>query len=345
MPLSPSFPDWLLKRDPTLAGALTNPLFLAFEERRKQRWSSKWGAFAASPSRVIAAAVPLICGIVAFEMFGVSLELIWATSIGGVLVAGIVGKGFLMRRSEMNLVPSYLRDAIWPNPFLPVLRGLWVTPNAPETYAEAILLESRLENHVAAGIVPFLGAFFISGFWILSGGWAFSSLDRLFANAVLATAILVLLIRIAPPLYWAMNVDQLGHVYGIITGLGGDVHVPPRGAQSLSAIFKGCLWFAGLSFFSAICSLLMWAVWTSVMSPLLGDMSRWLLRFEHWRTIHEIVAYNHVQFAITVNLILPIYFTGPFTRHLRTSFENSYPPMLARMGNCIPPFFDRILEP
>jgi hypothetical protein len=37
MPLSPSFPDWLLKRDPTLAGALTNPLFLAFEGRRVLR--------------------------------------------------------------------------------------------------------------------------------------------------------------------------------------------------------------------------------------------------------------------------------------------------------------------
>jgi hypothetical protein len=37
MPLSPSFPDWLLKRDPTLAGALTNPLFLAFEGRRLRR--------------------------------------------------------------------------------------------------------------------------------------------------------------------------------------------------------------------------------------------------------------------------------------------------------------------
>jgi hypothetical protein len=142
MPLSPSFPDWLLKRDPTLAGALTNPLFLAFEERRLRQGSGVSrllrNPFAALQPHYRAIACFFAISVASLFGCGPLIVVLAAIVLGWVYFGGL-----LPRHREEMVIPNTLSEVVSGRVYLPILRDIWACPATSMEFFEALVLEAR----------------------------------------------------------------------------------------------------------------------------------------------------------------------------------------------------------
>jgi hypothetical protein len=221
MPLSPSFPDWLLKRDPTLAGALTNPLFLAFEGRRVQQGRGL-SRLVRHPITVLRPHYQSISAIIAV------LALVYFGCVSFCIVAVVLGVGWthlgglLPRHREDMVLPSSLTEVIGGRVYLPILRDIWACPATSKEFLEALVLESRRGVAFwsvvkATGLNIFCMLAYVDG---ASSKRFLVPLDWI--DAVVALGFVVLIHPIAGAFYWSDSMrraeDVKAHLVLLVRG-------------------------------------------------------------------------------------------------------------------------------
>jgi len=335
---SASFPRWLMERDATLRGALTNPVFLAFEARRKQRGSVLSG-LKADPMGTILPMLPYLTMPAAF----IALVMNSPGSCCALLLIG-----FLMwfasiylrgQKREVSWVPPEFQDVIGDVVYVPILRELWLTPCRAEEYAEAVVLEGRQGNHILSAIVlalPWLVAITVYSASNLSVRGALSLGDWMLMVAF--TLMVVWLVR---PLYWMLSVNAVSDATTRLKLAGGSNLIDSSFA-AIVAILTAAMYAVILGVSVTVLSLLAISLYNWVIAPILDSAEGVATQGVLGRFVNEIASQNATQVITALVLIAMLPVIGFFTRTLRKVYlqrmktlqENS-PEYVSRLFNIV----------
>ncbi len=201
-----SFPEWLLRRDATLAGALENPLFLAFEIRRRE--STTWRDLAGDPIGVLTSMVPML-GVAAIVLLTILLPPAFCCWVILLVPATWALSNMLRgRRSDAAFVPMELSRVIGRSIYRPVLQDLAMTPARGRDYLDAMVLEGRDGSHTASALcVAFPLVVFTA---IYAYARAFASEGGITpGDLAMMSAFAVLMIYLARPVYWFFAISAV----------------------------------------------------------------------------------------------------------------------------------------
>lgn len=204
--VSPSFPRWLLRRDRTLSAALTNPIFLAFEEhRRRPRTLGR------NTSRLMGGALMFFVGFVFIVLFVATFLTLGCCALPLLVILAIVWNWVQkfaagVTTSEVTL-PDYLKGVFVPSINTQAFRDLWQLPAPGALVVEALILDERRSSWLAAAAPSFL-LFFVGLF--IWGVVLASDLGSFVASDLLAiAAALFFTVAFALMIYWELAVSAL----------------------------------------------------------------------------------------------------------------------------------------
>lgn len=345
MSQSRSFPDWLIKRDPTLAGAYTNPVFLAFEARRSFKGSGSWAAFKADPTGQMVAAIPLL-----FVVFGLLLQAVFQIAgscccffIIGVFVARIVSHMLQKGKPEVFWVPSHFGKCIGDLPYVPVLRDLWMSPCTPREYAEALLLETRARCHISVGILIFfiLGivlALFVS-LSAIGPGQTLSAGDYIFM-----TAFTLFTLCSTRFLYWFLALSHLSRVTEQVKKAAGDQKLGATILKSILILFAGIIAALACIFLLTIFFTFASKVWDRSIMPIISSIDFRMRGYDSLRAISDVITQDTAQVVWAGIFLILIPVSHLLTRLVRKNYDKRLAETMTLADEKIPIFFDRILE-
>jgi hypothetical protein len=346
MPLSPSFPDWLLKRDPTLAGALTNPLFLAFEARRQQRGSGRWVGFKSDPTAQLVVATPflfVVGGLLFGQFSGIGLPCGCYFFIG-VFAATILRKSLQKGTAEIEWVPPKLSNALGVVLYLPVLRDLWMTPNGGKDYAEALLLETRMRCHVSVGILACIPLGLLVLMLLIASnangtGFILSAGD--YVLIVVGAIFLLFSLRL---FYWLVAVSHLSSVQETIKRAAGDRFIGATLAKDVLVIYGAITVLTSIVVLLALTYALTSGFWRRALMPTISAIDVKMRPYDSLRMVSDVIAEHATQLVWAVVFLALIPASQMLARFARRAYDKRLAETMTLADEKIPIFFDRILD-
>ncbi len=337
---SASFPRWLMDRDATLHGALTNPIFLAFESRRRQRGSALSG-FRADPLGTVLPMLPYLMLPAAF----------------GALVLGAPGAccgllflGFIMwfasiylrgQKREVSWVPPEFQDVIGDVVYVPILRELWLTPTRPEEFAEAVVLEGRQGNHILAAVVlalPWMIAVTVYVASITSVRGALSLGDWL-----LVIAFTVLVAWLVRPLYWMLSVNAVNDATTRLKLAGGS-NLMDSSFTAIVSILTAIAYAIVLGGFIALVTTIAISLYNWVIAPILDTAEGVANQGVLGRFLNDIASQNATQIVTAIVLFAMLPVVGLIMRYLRNKYHQKRQELYSNAPEYVSRLFNIVLE-
>lgn len=195
---SSSFPAWLIRWDPTLEGALTNPLFVAFEERRNRQGSHH---SALMRQTKLSRSFRLMRTVIVLGALGVLATVSLPLAMLGAAVGFLVRLAVDQKSDRLPVLPSTLTELVASPPEPGMLRDVWLTPFPAKIPFEALVLEARvgtwlwvLVSTVLLGLVPMCAGL---------ANIQVSGMPVLWADILVVAAWFLLLAKCVVARYWA----------------------------------------------------------------------------------------------------------------------------------------------
>jgi hypothetical protein len=256
------FPEWLARRDPLLAGAAHNPIFEAFGDwKARRRASIDWHSS-------ILEALPWLALLLAIGL------LPWAGGLCCLLPLLPLGAYFAsaaLRRAPVSsaAMPDSLTRSIAPMLKADVFLDLWMTPNPPEVWGEAMILDGRRDSHTttlwAWSMVLLPGAIggpLVAAFSRASGSWVLGDLG-------ISAGWVLLCLGMMSPTYWCLNLLSAREAQSSFAFLlaGRKMRAAWRQLGSSTLLLLGIL--AGTATLAVVALLLAGLSWGTVFGPIL----------------------------------------------------------------------------
>jgi len=337
---SASFPRWLVERDATLSGALTNPVFLAFELRRQQRGRALSG-FRADPMGTVLPMLPYLMLPAAF----VALVMGWPGSCCGLLFLGFImwfASLYLRgQKREVSWVPPEFQDVIGDVVYVPILRELWLTPCRAEEYAEAVVLEGRQGNHILAAVVLALPWLCAIGIYI---PLMISVHERLsLGDGLLIAAFTMLVVWLVKPLYWMLSVNAVNDATARLKVAGGSNLVDSSFAAIVS-ILTAVLYAFILGATVAVVTFIAVSLYSWVIAPVLDSAAGVADQGVLGRFVNDIASQNVTQVITALVLLAAMPIASLFARYLRNVYQQRMRALMTVAPDHIARLFNIVLE-
>lgn len=335
-----SFPEWLVRRDETLAGALDNPLFLAFEIRRRE--STTWRDLASDPLGALTAFVPLL-GAVVIVLLTVLLPPAFCCWV--ILVAPATWALSNMmrgRRSDAAFVPMELSRALGRSIYRPVLQDLAMTPSRGRDYVDAIVLEGREGSHSAAGLCVAIPLVIFSAFYIYIRAVSMDGMTP--GDLAMLSAFTVLMIYLARPVYWFFALSSVSDAQSRIRFAATNTPLRLAGKEAASSMLGTLL--TGSAIFGVLVALGVLAVGLLylVVLPALKAAEDVQAEGTLGRLLHEVASGNLPQFVAAGLFLALVPIVAAFSRALRRLFLRRLDAAREEGDRLLPSIFDATFE-
>ncbi len=335
-----SFPEWLIRRDSTLEGARDNPLFLAFEIRRRE--STTLRDLASDPLGALTSLVPLL-GAAVIVLLTILLPPAFCCWVIVVAPATWALSNMLRgRRSDAAFVPMELSRALGRSIYRPVLQDLALTPARGRDYVDAMVLEGRSGSHTAAALCIAFPLLVFTAFYGYFRIFATEGMSP--GDLAMLSAFTVLMIYLARPVYWFFALSAVSDAETQIRFAATSTPLRLAGKEAASSMIGTLV--TGFAVVGVIAALGVFAAGVLYLFVLPALRAAENVQGEGalGRMLHEVATGNLTQVAAAMVFLLLVPAVAAFSGKLRGRFLRRLEAAREEGDRLMPAIFDSTFE-